>query len=550
MSHTKIGEGTLSRHNSIAMTSEPDTLLGATQHVESSLVGGISDLPDRKFYTLKAQIDEIVFHKEEGEEDLQFQVSLALDGLMSLSKLIRKSYEDRIHVTDDPFTFQPQGSPVGTLLMVKLLGSRPRGGETQHLGTALVDLSTIPVGGNTVKVVCKLSGDGPERHTQPEVTLRLRISARRKSFTFSYLKADPVFRKAGYEVTAEGLCGFPQPYKKAGLPDGVKFSALVLSQMVSEDVIGLEIYKAFDPNGNQFTLQKYNIMDTACRELLVAELDGLTDMDPGQGVVLCDAFLENMRVCVVLDTEGGTMLREAIVERGPLPEMVTSIVLRQILHAVRSMHETKSRLHNDIDARNILCLRTGEVRLGGFKYSMKLVGKASKFSGPFVHMAPERLLGLECSFPSDIWSIGMLAIELALGKCPYNVSQFQGPNALFEFKQFAVTAPSPSLRGVDSCSAELTNFVDLCLHKNMRARATPPELLAHPFIAKYESFLLPAGSWLTKKSVVAPSAGRTLVVNSAVGEGHGGYLPSPGKGRRGSGFGMSLGMTPNSKMSS
>jgi hypothetical protein len=39
----------------------------------------------------------------------------------------------------------------------------------------------------------------------------------------------------------------------------------------------------------------------------------------------------------------------------------------------------------------------------------------------------------------------------------------------------------------------------MCLHKNISVRASPSELLEHQFIQRYETFLLPAGSWLVKK---------------------------------------------------
>lgn len=82
------------------------------------------------------------------------------------------------------------------------------------------------------------------------------------------------------------------------------------------------------------------------------------------------------------------------------------------------------RVHNDIDARNILVLPTGDVRLGGFCYSTKNLGMSQKFSGPYIHMSPERLLGLSCGFASDSWSVGILAMELLTGKvgCCQNVS--------------------------------------------------------------------------------------------------------------------------------
>eukprot|EP00286_Rhodomonas_abbreviata_P015934 CAMPEP_0181317542 /NCGR_PEP_ID=MMETSP1101-20121128/16525_1 /TAXON_ID=46948 /ORGANISM="Rhodomonas abbreviata, Strain Caron Lab Isolate" /LENGTH=552 /DNA_ID=CAMNT_0023424945 /DNA_START=533 /DNA_END=2192 /DNA_ORIENTATION=+ len=517
-----------------AMTDET-TILSPVREVMVTSIN--SDIPESKFYTLKLLVEEILFPKEEGEDDLQLQVSLSLDGTSCLTKVIRKTHEERIMVPDEPFLFQPRGSPVGSLLMVKLMAAAL---AQKVLSLPWVcDLSTISVGGSTAKVVCTLLGE-VERQRNPQVTLRLRICARRKSFTFSYLKADPVFRRSGYAVTAAGLSSFPQPYKKHGLPNGVTFSSLTLGPKVSEDVVGLEVYRAWDKLGGQYTIKKYLIMDTACRELLISELDGLIDCPPGQGMALCDAFLEGVKVCVVLDDEGGVYLRDALAERGPAPEMVASIVLRQVLQMIRYMHENKSRLHNDVDARNVLCLRNGEVRIGGFAYSMKLVGKASKFSGPFVHMSPERLLGLECSFPADVWSAGILAVELALGRCPYDLARFQGPNALFEFKKMAVSEPSPSLKGVAHCSEELRSFVDQCLHKNMRARSTPPELLAHPFITRYEGFTLPAGSWLTKKAYSSSSPPRNPEFTFAPGMSKETFPGGTGKGE---------GKSPASKLS-
>jgi serine/threonine protein kinase len=103
-------------------------------------------------------------------------------------------------------------------------------------------------------------------------------------------------------------------------------------------------------------------------------------------------------------------------------------------------------VHNDVEASNILVLRQGEIRLGGFCYSAKNVGKARKFAGPYIHMSPERLLGLDCGFPSDVWSLGILTLELTLGRIPYDMCKFKGGNALFEFKQHVVTEPSPCLR--------------------------------------------------------------------------------------------------------
>lgn len=474
--------------------------VNATGELAMEIPGSLSQPEGRQYYTLKVRPLSAVYvrgEEEEPEPDPALQVSVSIDGMTSVTKSVRKeAMEDSVSLPRESFIFQPEGSPVGTLMMIKLLGIRPRI-LPQELGTALMDLSTVPVSGYPVELTSQLTS--PETGRTMSVTLSVKVYLRRKSFTFSYLNADPIFRRGGYAVTAQGLISFPIPFKKKGMPPGVPFFSLRYDMKLSEEASGHEVWRATDKTGNRYTVKKYLIMDTACRVLFTSELDGLLDCEPGQGVELCDAFLDGVRLSIVIDDMQGINLREALQEKGPAPEMVTSIVVRQVLRTIAAMHDTKSRLHNDIDARNVLVCRTGEVRLGGFSYSHRHLGRQSKFAGPYLHMAPERLLGLECSFPADIWSIGMLTLELALGKKWFSDVNFGAEKALFDFKNRLVSDPSPSLRGTKGTSDEVRHFVDQCLHKSVRARPTPSDLLNHPFIEKYETFTLPAGTWLTKR---------------------------------------------------
>jgi serine/threonine protein kinase len=116
-------------------------------------------------------------------------------------------------------------------------------------------------------------------------------------------------------------------------------------------------------------------------------------------------------------------------------------------------------------------------------------------------MSPERLLGLDCGFASDSWSVGILSMELLLGRPPYDMQHFDqyGANALFEFKKQVVTEPSPSIKRGDDYSDEVRLFVDSCLHKNLKLRLSIAGLLSHPFITKYESFLPNfLGRWISR----------------------------------------------------
>lgn len=55
-------------------------------------------------------------------------------------------------------------------------------------------------------------------------------------------------------------------------------------------------------------------------------------------------------------------------------------------------------------------------------------------------MSPERLECKKYSHNSDIWSLGLIIMELATGKYPYKID-----NKLFEFVLTILNNPDPSL---------------------------------------------------------------------------------------------------------
>ena len=225
-----------------------------------------------KYVTLKAAVEQIVFTREESEEDLGLQVALSIDAMTSVTRVHRnqKKKEEMeleiIEFSGENFIFHMNGSPVGTMLLVKLLGIRRS--EPIELGTALFDLSDIVVGGPSEQITCVL--EGKPREVPPTISLNLKLCPRRKSFTFSYLREEPLFHSSGYTITAEGLSQFPTPYRKAGLPFDEKlgrrlnFSDLhVVGKCAwADEIEGLEVLRAIDGRGGTYTIKKFSIMRT------------------------------------------------------------------------------------------------------------------------------------------------------------------------------------------------------------------------------------------------------------------------------------------------
>lgn len=144
----------------------------------------------------------------------------------------------------------------------------------------------------------------------------------------------------------------------------------------------------------------------------------------------------------------GTM-EKALRERGPVPLHVVGVVCRQLLFALNAVHYM-GRVHNDVSPRSILLSYHGDVRLGNLHFCRQttlLPGRktpsAESFRGPWKYMAPERVTGLECSYASDMWSLGITLLELSTKAYPYPEECTSSVEAM---RRAIVERPAPTNR--------------------------------------------------------------------------------------------------------
>jgi len=93
-------------------------------------------------------------------------------------------------------------------------------------------------------------------------------------------------------------------------------------------------------------------------------------------------------------------------------------------------------------------------------------------------MAPELIRGMDYGTGIDIWSLGILAIEMAELQPPY--LEYPPLRALF----LIATQGTPKLKNPSQWSPEFRDFLARALDVDTTARATGEELLKHPFIEK------------------------------------------------------------------
>jgi serine/threonine protein kinase len=145
-------------------------------------------------------------------------------------------------------------------------------------------------------------------------------------------------------------------------------------------------------------------------------------------------------------------------------------------------------------------LFTGSPKITDFGVSAELGDTRAlldSFKGTVFYMSPERVENKDYDFAADVWSLGVVVLECALGKYPYDDTD-GGPLGLM----MQITKDDVPIPAEANLPEHLTNFVKRCMRKNPRERPSASRLRAgpHPYIAENEA--VDAGTWV--RSVVSP----------------------------------------------
>ncbi|XP_059730233.1 serine/threonine-protein kinase PAK 1-like [Haemorhous mexicanus] len=219
-------------------------------------------------------------------------------------------------------------------------------------------------------------------------------------------------------------------------------------------------------------IKKINLQGLQRKQLTVNEIMIMKRNRSPSVVNYLDSYLLGEELWLVLEYMDGGALSDVISETF-LSEEQMAAISRECLRGLDFLHSNHI-IHRDVKSDNILLRTDGSVKLADFGLSTQLTPEQNRrctLAGTPWWMAPEVVTGQPYGPKVDIWSFGIVGIEMVEREPPYCN---QSPASA---QRLIATVGTPKLRHPKLLSALLRDFLSCCLQKDEEERWSAMELL-------------------------------------------------------------------------
>jgi len=252
-------------------------------------------------------------------------------------------------------------------------------------------------------------------------------------------------------------------------------------QKIGEGSAG-EVFVAVEKETGKKIALKQMLLSAQNIKMLVTEICIMKESKHHAICEYLESYVVDDKIWLAMELMSGGCLTDVLnqFEFVKFTEPQIAYCCKQVLSGLEYIHSCH-RLHRDIKSDNVLIGGDGSIKIADFGYAAQLTkGKTKRNTivGTPYWMAPELIRGSDYDNKVDIWSLGIMLMELTEGEPPY--MDYPPLRALF----LITTRGIPGLENPDKWSKDLVDFLDKCLITDPEARPSAAILLQHPFLKK------------------------------------------------------------------
>ncbi|XP_064262057.1 serine/threonine-protein kinase PAK 3-like [Passer domesticus] len=243
-----------------------------------------------------------------------------------------------------------------------------------------------------------------------------------------------------------------------------------------------DVCKALDTaTGGEVAIKKINLQGLIRRKVTFKELMVMKIYKHPNIVNYLKSYLLGDELWLVMEYMDGGALSDVINEIH-MSEREIAAVSRECLQGLDFLH-SNYMIHQDLTSSNILLRTDGSVKLADFGLFAQLTPKQNRWSsmaGTSGWMAPEVVTGQPYGPKVDIWSFGIVGIEMVERQVPYWKETSGMPRLVIDIRG------TPRLYQPNLFSPCLRDFLSICMQADKEQRWSAKELLQHPFVTSAE----------------------------------------------------------------
>ncbi len=278
---------------------------------------------------------------------------------------------------------------------------------------------------------------------------------------------------AGHDSAAAVSPSGPSDATVAFAPSTTYLGRYVIDRPIGSGGMG-DVYRAHDTRLERTvaikTLPREMAEDSGLRRRFLNEARAASALNHPNIVAIHDICTDQNVDFLVMEHIDGRTLKE-LIAAGVLDFDLLAGLGSQVALALGAAHAA-GIVHRDIKPANIMVTRAHEAKVLDFGIAKLRRNEADthltshgQVLGTVAYMSPEQTRGEDMDFRSDIFSLGCVLYEAAVGRTP-----FQAPSALALMHEIATAEPDPPSLFRPELQPEFVRLVMRCLAKDRSQR--------------------------------------------------------------------------------